>query len=101
MKAEHGEVDNWNTTPTITADKTWVWDGTQGGTTYSMDQVGNWKKYYNNGTDDERTHSTVNEMTARTVGGTARNLCLPKTPSGAATAGISVTMKGNRGFWPA
>jgi hypothetical protein len=35
------------------------------------------------------------------LGRRVRPLCLPKTPSGAETAGISVTMKGNRGFWPA
>ena len=38
-----------------------------------LDKVGNWAKFYNNGTDDERTHNAVNEITARAVGGTAKN----------------------------
>ena len=73
VKAEQGEIADWSTTPTITADKTWVWNGSQGGTTYTLDQVGNWDQYYDNDVTDTRTHNTANEITARTVGGNSKD----------------------------
>ena len=68
-KAEHGVVGGtWPGSPTMTADKTWVWDGTVGQTTYTLDAMGNWDKFYNDGADDDRSHNDVNEITARTAG---------------------------------
>jgi RHS repeat-associated protein len=74
VKAQQGVVGGtWPSSPSLTADKIWVWDGSQGGNTYTLDKVGNWAKFYNNGVDDQRTHNNVNEITGRTVGGTAKN----------------------------
>ena len=74
IKADQGVVGGtWPASPSMTADKTWVWDGTVGEDTYTLDKVGNWDKFYNDGTDDDRSHNAVNEITGRTIGGQTKN----------------------------
>ena len=75
VKATQGTVTGWPGSPSMSAPaaKTWVWDGTVGEETYTLDKVGNWDKFYNDGTDDDRSHNAVNEITGRTIGGQTKN----------------------------
>ena len=64
IKAQQGVVGDWNGSPTMTPDKTWVWDGTYDEHDYVLDKVGNWADWYNNGSGQEtRGHNNVNEIT--------------------------------------
>ena len=61
-KAEQGVVGGtWPSSPSMTADKTWVWSS--GGSPH-LDKVGNWDYFDNDGTADDRTHNAVNEITS-------------------------------------
>ena len=74
--AMQGAVNNWQGQggqQLIAPQKHWVWNDTYGGQTYSLDAMGNFVKFYNNGTVDERTHNTSNEIITRLLGGTAKN----------------------------
>ena len=74
--AMQGAVANWQNQggqQSISPQKQWVYNDTFAGQSYSLDAMGNFVKFYNNGTVDERTHNTSNEITARTVGGVSKN----------------------------
>ena len=71
-----GTVANWQQTSplqSISPQKNWVYNDTFGGDTYSLDAMGNFAKFYNNGVVDQRTHNTSNEIITRLIGGTAKN----------------------------
>ena len=74
--AMQGAVNNWQGQggqQSISPQKSWVWNDTFGGQTYSLDALGNFNSFYNNGTVDQRTHNTSNEIITRLLGGTAKN----------------------------
>ena len=74
--AMQGTISNWQGQggqQSIAPQKNWVWNDTFGGQTYSLDAMGNFVKLYNNGTTDQRTHNTSNEIITRLLGGTAKN----------------------------
>ena len=50
-----GSVANWQQTSplqSISPQKNWVWNDTFGGQIYSLDAMGNFAKFYNNGVVD-------------------------------------------------
>ena len=74
--AMQGAINNWQGQggqQSISPQKNWVWNDTFGGQTYSLDAMGNFVNFYNNGTVDQRTHNTSNEIITRLLGGTAKN----------------------------
>ena len=71
-----GTISNWQGQggqQSIAPQKNWVWNDTFGGQTYSLDAMGNFVKLYDNGTVDQRTHNTSNEIITRLLGGVAKN----------------------------
>ena len=69
--AMQGAVANWQGQggrQSISPQKQWVYNDTFAGETYSLDAMGNFVTFYNNGTVDQRTHNTSNEITARSAG---------------------------------
>ena len=74
--AMQGAINNWQGQggqQSIAPQKNWVWNDTYNGQTYSLDAMGNFNSFYNNGTVDQRTHNTSNEIITRLLGGTAKN----------------------------
>ncbi len=74
--AMQGAINNWQGQggqQSISPQKNWVWNDTFGGQTYSLDAMGNFNSFYNNGVVDQRTHNTSNEVITRLLGGTAKN----------------------------
>ena len=66
-QAEQGSIGGtWPGSPSMTADHTWTWDSAGDPT---LDKLGNWEQFDNNGTDDVRQHNAANEIQSRTYGG--------------------------------
>jgi len=74
---------SWPSSPAMSSPaSTWTWDDTATAGDYSLDKLGNWVAFDDDGTDDIRQHNEVNEIAApdsggglaRTYGGNQRHI---------------------------